>query len=115
MNNIKFTISETSKRNAERDIKTFATKITTGVEKEIFKAAVNIRNKAILVVPVDTGRLRSSVEIDFFKSEPSATIGSDVTYAYPVEMKNRAFLFPAYESEKPIFRKALKKALRAQR
>lgn len=52
--------------------------------RELTEAGRRVVNRAKILAPVDTGRLRASIRMDpprLFTLRPSVTIGSDVEYA----------------------------------
>lgn len=76
------------------------------VRKAINETAINIQRKAKRACPVDTGRLRSSINMTFADAAMVATVGTNVDYAPYVEFgtskqKAQPFLFPAFEEERP--------------
>ena len=91
-----------------------------------YKSANEIRNTAIDLVPVDTGRLKTSIRVQKETSSTLPTnkgivyqIGTNVDYASKVEFgtgKQRAqpYLRPAFLKEWPIYIRAIKKIWRTK-
>jgi HK97 gp10 family phage protein len=77
------------------------------VGRHVFKMGVNIQSSAKRLCPVDTGRLRSSIQTTTPRdtgSGVSVRVGSNVNYARYVElgtrrMRARPFLRPALAQE----------------
>lgn len=90
------------------------------VKKEVAISALNIEAGAKQLVRVDTGRLRSSITPEFSADRLSASVGTNVKYAFEQEFGSvrqpqkgyTPFLGPAYRAEKPRFLAALKRAMR---
>ncbi len=76
------------------------------VAKDLLRRAIKVENAAKRYVPVDTGRLRSSIGSDLQRDAIglSAIIGSNVSYAIYVEMGTR------YMRARPWLRPALREA-----
>lgn len=55
------------------------------LKKEIYRAATNTQGGAKRKCPVDTGRLRSSINVHIFDGGFSATVNAETNYAYYVE------------------------------
>lgn len=75
------------------------------VGKDLVKRALRVERRAKQLAPVDTGRLRSSIEHDVGRDSRGlvARIGTDVTYAIYLEfgtrrMTPRPFLRPALQA-----------------
>lgn len=75
------------------------------VGKELVRRALRVHRRAKQLAPVDTGRLRSSVEYEVGRDSRGlvARIGTDVHYAIYLEfgtrrMTPRAFLRPALDA-----------------
>lgn len=79
------------------------------VAKRIVKAsAIRIEKRAKQLVPVDTGRLKRSIEVQTEKQGFVQRVISDVPYAPYVEFGTRKmhaqpFLTPAAEEERPKY------------
>lgn len=78
------------------------------LRREVARSALAIQGTAKTLAPVDTGRLRNSIAVEFMDGGLSARIGTNVEYAPFVEfgtrrMGARPFLFPAFEMEWPRF------------
>jgi HK97 gp10 family phage protein len=78
------------------------------VGKYLAKGAVRVTRRAKELAPVDTGRLRSSIDNDLGRDDRGlvARIGSDVVYAPYVEfgtrrMRAQPFLRPALDAAFP--------------
>ena len=66
-------------------------------KKALKEAAINVENRAKKIVPVDTGRLRSSIRILHARFDQLGfEVGTDVEYAASVEVR-KPYLFPAFE------------------
>lgn len=90
-------------------------KTRAAVRTAVAQTALLIETDAKQNAPVDTGRLRSSIAADIAPNGLSATVGSNVTYAGPVEFGARGragkmFLTNAAEKNKGAFVANLKKA-----
>lgn len=77
-------------------------------------AALRVERDAKLACPVDTGRLRASIQVGGDGLE--RTVSTNVEYAPHVEFGTRRrsakpYLFPAAEAERPRLAKALEAAL----
>lgn len=88
------------------------------VHDSLLKSAMNVERKAKSLTPVDTGRLRGSINTDDKTAGKHIEIevGTDVEYAEPVEFgtyKSSAqpFLNPAFNSEKEKILSDLNKAI----
>ncbi len=77
------------------------------VAKELGRTAVKVEREAIRLVPVDTGRLRSSITWEFGKDSEGifVAIGSNVTYAPHIEFGT------IYMSAQPYLRPAANRVL----
>lgn len=103
--------------------------VTTEIRNAINTSAINIDREAKLKVPVDTGRLRSSIhpvptstfdaETQLKSGELEAYVATNVEYAEHVEQgygqPAQPYLFPAYESERPELVKRIEGVLRERR
>lgn len=78
------------------------------VGKDLLRRAVNVETAAKRYCPVDTGRLRASIEHDLGIDSKGlfARIGSNVEYAIFVEAGTR------YQHGQPYLRPALREATR---
>ena len=66
--------------------------LTNASRSELREAARQVVNRARVLVPVDTGRLRSSIRAEpprFFSLRGSVTVGSDLEYAAAVNDGSR--------------------------
>jgi len=79
----------------------------------VSETALNIETEAKKNVPVDTGRLKSSIRILAKAiSGLGVEVGTEVDYAAKVEYTNKAYLNPAAESERRKYDKKLKNILK---
>lgn len=82
--------------------------------KRVIKAsAIRIEKRARQLVPVDTGKLRRSIEIEYENGGLIARVTSDVEYAPYVEFGTRKmhaqpFMTPAAEEERPRYLRELR-------
>lgn len=108
------------------------------IRAAVNETAVNIQRNAKRACPVDTGRLRSSIRMEFYSNGLAAEVFTNVKYAPYVEfgtgmrgaaskkppgmpsvdytlswpgMPARPFLFPAAEQERRKFEERIKKIL----
>ena len=84
---------------------------TGDIQKQVDRSALNIDREAKKLVPVDTGRLKTSIGID--RGEMMADIGTNVYYAPYVEFGTsrqsaQPYLIPSFEMERPKFINALR-------
>lgn len=106
-------------KGIDRAVKSFERYKKTKTEQlrqETNRAALNIERKAKSTVPVDTGRLKSSIHPVFTGGVDTATgvrVGKDgaavvtnVVYAPKIE-QDQPFLFPAWEAERPQYRQRI--------
>lgn len=75
------------------------------LEQLAYKAGAAVQRRATQLVPVDTGRLKSSIHVEIERSggTPIAYVGSEVEYAIFVEagtrrMAARPYLLPALDA-----------------
>lgn len=113
---VNVTIPPAQLRKAVNSIKSYEVAASAKVKKVIAKSAFAVQKDAKKLVPVDTGRLRSSIKIDFFKGGLTADVNTNVNYAANVEFGSSSqraspYLFPAYEQNKAQIFKELKEAL----
>lgn len=77
-------------------------------------AATHVEGAAVLLCPVDTGNLRSSITHTVDETKKEATIGTPVEYAAPVEF-TQPYLRPALDNNetqvKQIIGAAIRRAL----
>lgn len=94
------------------------TAATRGRLKDVInRAALQVQREAKRNCPVDTGRLRSSIAVRFYRGGYGAEVGTNVEYAMPVEYGTRhqraqPFLGPAYETVRARLEAELKQALK---
>lgn len=77
------------------------------------EATLNVQTRSKRNAPVDTGRLRSSIQVETFNAGLAQRVGTRVNYAAyqefgTVKMKAQPFLFPAAEAERPKFEQTLR-------
>ncbi len=86
-------------------LKRYQRKKKKGIKKELLRGAIEVRDLAVDTVPVDTGRLKTSLQIDTSGlARLVMRTGTNVTYGKWVEfgtrvMGARPFLFPAFFSK----------------
>lgn len=85
----------------------------TGIVK---KYALLIDGTAKSLCAVDTGRLRSSIHVEYFLNDLAAMIGTNVEYAVYVEfgthlMAGRPFLTASFEIWAPAFYREIKEVM----
>lgn len=95
MNDVKF----------ESNLKEVENALEQAISRALFKVGAFVETEAKTVVPVDTGRLKNSIEHQENSSEQYTEIGSKVEYAPYVEtgtykMKAQPYLRPAIERNK---------------
>ena len=66
------------------------------IANEVEAGSFTILSDAKGIVPVKTGRLRSSGNTKFNKSKLTGVVGFETNYAAKVEFKNKAYLRPSY-------------------
>ena len=123
---VEIVISRQAINKVVQDFDKLAERKLRQINIQSYKSANEIRNTAIDLVPVDTGRLKTSIRV---QRETSATlptnkgvvyeIGTNVEYASKVEFgtgKQRAkpYLRPAFLKEWPIYIRAIKKIWRTK-
>lgn len=87
------------------------------IKQIIAETAVNIQSEAKSRVPVDTGNLKNSMNMQLFNNGLSAEISNSAEYASHVEFgtrrsKAQPYLFPAYEANVKKYVAELNKELR---
>lgn len=97
-------------KDVDRKFKRMPIRLARVMNKLVAESALNIQREARRLCPVDTGRLRSSIQVAFFAGGLGATVGTIVHYAPYIEfgtryMKPRPYLGPAYENEIKKFRR----------
>lgn len=95
MNDVKF----------DSNLKEVENALEQAVSRALFKVGAFVETEAKTVVPVDTGRLKNSIEHQENSSEQYTEIGSKVEYAPYVEtgtykMKAQPYLRPSIERNK---------------
>ena len=121
-----------------RKLKFASEKVRRTVEKIVLATAYNVHNDAKYMCPVDTGRLRGSISVNWTDSgmgfgnvkgvaEPAdgvgqppkavkgfnAAVGTNVEYAEPVEGRS-PYLWPAFAMNKAKFMALMAAALRME-
>jgi HK97 gp10 family phage protein len=91
--------------------------VGAAVARDVQAGARNVQAGAKQRVPVDTGRLRSSIAVETSDDGLSATVGTNVFYGPWAEFGTRRqaakpFLFPALEQEVPKFMSRLRARVR---
>lgn len=86
---------------------------------EVERTALRIERDSKLLVPVDTGKLRASLETSINKSSSSinAEIGTDVEYSEAVEFgtykqKAQPYLIPSFDRNAKMLESTLSNILR---
>lgn len=107
-------------KELQRNLAKYSDKKSNELRGEVNKAALNIDRGAKKLVPVDTGRLRSSIHAVPVKSIDSETgvqtgdmegaVVTNVEYAPKIET-TQPYLFPSYESERKEFIANVKRVL----
>jgi HK97 gp10 family phage protein len=113
---ISFKLNNSEIKRAIDNIKAYEIKKKAEIVKQVALSALKIEKDAKLAVVVDTGRLRSSIAVDFKDNGLGAEVGTNVKYAPYVEfgtskMSAKPFLFPAAEAERQNFLNNLRKIL----
>jgi HK97 gp10 family phage protein len=110
------------------DIRAYSQDVQNELKKAVQITAINIQRVAKIKCPVDTGRLRASINMEFAADGLNARVGTNVKYAKFVHwgtgrrgsssnlnppseysygqragMAGRPFLFSASEEERPAF------------
>ncbi len=104
-------------RQFDRDIAAFDKKKTQQLKNLVQETAINIEREAKELVPVDSGRLRSDIQIgDEAIDGLEVKVGTNVEYAPHVEfgtknMPAQPYLNPAAEGERKNFNKKLQKII----
>lgn len=112
---ITFDIPTSEIREALADIRAYADSVINDTRKLVELAAVLMESEAKKHAPVDSGRLRASIENRV--EDLTAIVGTDVEYAPFVEMgtrnmKAQPFLNPAYEIVRRKFTDDIKRMLK---
>ena len=123
---VELIISKEAIRRVTNDFDKFAAKKLREINIETYKGANNIRNSAMLSVPVDSGNLKGNIIV---QKETSATlptnkgivyeVGTNVEYAPHVEygtkfQRAQPYLRPAFLKEIPRYIAAIKKIWRSK-
>jgi HK97 gp10 family phage protein len=85
-------------------------------QQAVERSALKIERDAKNAVPVDTGRLRSSIRVEFSLSRLEANVLTDVNYAPFVEFGTahapaQPYLFPAAELARGEFERTVQQTL----
>lgn len=118
---VKIYISKTHLRDFSRKIDRADNHLKEQVKKEFQMATLEVETKAKQAVPVNTGRLRSSIQSDFTNIGKFLTrVFTNVEYSKWIEFgtyKTRAkpFLNPAFQQVKAKLINNLKKIFRGKR
>jgi HK97 gp10 family phage protein len=112
---IKLKIDEAQMRRALNNIEKYSKEVQDKVAKQIAISTLTIESSAKRNAPVDTGRLRASINSEI--SRVRGGVGVGVKYASFIEfgtykMAARPFLFPAWNMERPKFIASLKMILK---
>lgn len=123
---VEIVISRQAINKVVQDFDKLAERKLRQINIQSYKSANEIRNTAIDLVPVDTGRLKTSIRVQKETSSTLPTnkgvvyeIGTNVEYAAYIEFgtgKQRAkpYLRPAFLKEWPIYIRAIKKIWRTK-
>lgn len=81
---------------------------TSQLKAAVAESSLNVQRKAKRRCPVDTGRLRASIDAVFYQGGMTGEVGTPVSYAPYVEFGThrataKPFLFPSWEEEKPNY------------
>ena len=103
-------------QKAIKDIKMYELTKQEGVKQIVAKTALLVESEAVSRAPVDTGNLKNSMLVNFYKGGTSAEISNSALYAPYVEfgtkrMVSQPFLFPAWEASRPDYIESLKREL----
>lgn len=88
-----------------------------GVKDAVNQTGLAVTRKAKQRAPVDTGRLRSSIQMQTYPNGLTADVSTNVEYAPYVEfgtsrMRAQSFLFPSWFEERPAFEARIRGILR---
>lgn len=121
--NVNFTCPEL--QNALRNISNYNTRTAVKIEQAVSASTKAIGKGARQRIPVDTGDLKRSVRTNFDVRKIQGTVRAKEFYAHLVEFgaravpsrnipqrRERPFLRPAYEAEKPNLVRAITQAVR---
>ncbi|MEM9829896.1 MAG: HK97 gp10 family phage protein [Bacteroidota bacterium] len=85
-------------KKAKLGINRYGNHYTRSVQQKVFKAGVTAVRTAKTRCPVDTGRLRSSIQLSMSNDRLVAKMHTNVSYAIPVEFGT------ASQGSQPFFR-----------
>lgn len=123
---VEIVISRQAINKVVQDFDKLAERKLRQINIQSYKSANEIRNTAIDLVPVDTGRLKTSIRVQKETSSTLPTnkgvvyqIGTNVEYAANVEFgtgkqRSKPYLRPAFLKEWPIYIRAIKKIWRTK-
>lgn len=103
----------TGEKELLRALNNLPANVGNKLKKAVAETVLLTETKAKQLAPVDTGRLRSSINGNIATDGFSGTVSTNVDYAVSVEFgtyKSRAqpFLFPAWEENRKGFINSLK-------
>lgn len=102
----------------EKRIKGIGVFVKGASAEAVRNTAIDVNRLAKQLCPVDTGRLRASIQIsDFNPDVPSAVVGTNVEYAEYVEygtsrQSAQPYMRPAAEEGKQILKAEMQKELK---
>jgi phage gpG-like protein len=103
---------------AIRDIAAYEQRKVAAIQEQVTLTALAIEAEAKINVPVQTGRLRASIQPIFRPDGLGAEVGTNVTYAASVEFGigriARPYLFPAAEKERQNFIANIKEIFKSE-
>lgn len=104
-------------QKALKDIKAWELTKQEGIKQIVAETAIDVESEAVSRAPVDTGNLKNSMLVNFYKGGMSAEVSNSALYAPYVEfgtrrMAEQPFLFPAWEASRPDYLEALKRELK---
>lgn len=107
---MRITIQVEGGRELSRKISKLNLLASAQVKAAVAESSLNVQRNARKRCPVDTGRLRSSINAVFYQGGMTGEVVSAVEYAPYVEFgTHRAsaqpFLFPSWEEERPNYLK----------
>jgi len=128
---VELIISKEAIRRVVNDFEDLADKKLREINLQSYKSANNIRNTAMDLVPVDTGRLKNDIRVEKESSNilPSNKgivykIFTNVVYAKYIEFGTpvgtgphggpRPYLRPAFMKEWPLYKAGIKKIWRSR-
>lgn len=112
---IKLSIKERELQKALNNINKYSKEVQNGITKQIAASTLTIESQAKVNTPVDTGRLRSSINSVI---KPNVgVVATNVEYAPFVEFGTvkqsaKPFLYPAWNAQRQKFLNALRSLLK---